>query len=234
VSNHTTNSGIYIIRNLKNGKFYLGQTQDLHHRWQSHRQKLRGGNHRNRHLQASWNKYGEKAFKFLILEYCTVEQLDEREQHYLNIYIDKGMCYNVARDARVFSRGIKHSEEHNRKISESLKGHKHTGESIERMRSTHRGQSGHKHSEETKARMREIAKNRPPISDAQKQKMSVSARNRPPISEETRQKISEANKGNKKNLGRHPSEESRQKMSEAQKRHWVKKRDEASEPDENP
>lgn len=104
-------SGIYVIANTKNGKVYIGQAQDFRHRWQDHRNNLRLNRHRNIHLQRAWNKDGEKAFRFKILEYCRIENLDEREQHFLNIYMPKGICYNIAVDVRASGRGLKRSPE---------------------------------------------------------------------------------------------------------------------------
>lgn len=37
----STISGIYIIKNLRNGKFYLGQTQNIRKRWNDHKSNLR-------------------------------------------------------------------------------------------------------------------------------------------------------------------------------------------------
>lgn len=93
-------SGIYVILNKKNGKVYIGQAVDFRRRWINHKAALRNNYHGNRHLQAAWNKYGEKPFKFQKLEYCAIEQLDEREQHYLDIYMSKGLCYNIAKDVK--------------------------------------------------------------------------------------------------------------------------------------
>lgn len=61
-------SGIYIIRNTVNGHFYIGQAVVIKRRWQVHKAELRGNYHANKHLQSSWNMYGESAFEFLVLE----------------------------------------------------------------------------------------------------------------------------------------------------------------------
>ena len=111
-------SGIYILFNSKNKKIYIGQTGNLHKRMLEHRAMLRGNYHSNLKLQYAWNKYGEKAFEFKILEYCSINQLDEREQHYLDIYIPKGICYNLSKDVTLNTRGQKLSPEHCKKLSE--------------------------------------------------------------------------------------------------------------------
>lgn len=73
-------SGIYEIVNLVNGKRYVGSAVDLAQRWREHRWGLKGRRHGNRHLQASWEKYGEAAFSFVVIELCEPAALIEREQ----------------------------------------------------------------------------------------------------------------------------------------------------------
>ena len=183
-------SGIYVIQNTKNGKVYIGQAQDFRKRWNEHRRLLDYGTHKSRHLQAAWNKYSAKAFRFYVLEYCALEMLTEREQHFIDIYKPKGMCYNIAGDVKAPMRGVRHSDEARRKISEANKGKTRTSET------------------------------RRKLSEAQKRKPSISSETRRKISEankghvttnETRHKISEANKG------KTHTEEARRKMSEARK-----------------
>lgn len=118
----TSVSGIYVILHKKSGKIYLGQAQNITHRWKQHRWALNRGNHDNQYLQRAWDKYGAKAFQFKILERCAVDQLDEREQHYLNIHIPKGCCYNIACDVSHPNRGRNLSIEHKRKIGDVHKG----------------------------------------------------------------------------------------------------------------
>lgn len=77
-------AGIYAIICTVTGKQYIGSSSDLHNRWLTHRSHLRNGRGAIL-LQRAWNKYGEEAFIFTILEY--VENPDEliaREQHYLD------------------------------------------------------------------------------------------------------------------------------------------------------
>lgn len=116
----TSVSGIYVILHKKSGKIYLGQAQNIRKRWNEHKRDLIKGDHHNIYLQRSWNKYGAKAFQFKILERCAVNQLDEREQHYLDVYIPKGFCYNISSNAGN-TRGVHPSAETKRKISESSK-----------------------------------------------------------------------------------------------------------------
>jgi len=165
---YISNSGIYIISNTKNGHCYIGQTTNLRKRFTEHKAMLRGNYHPNQPLQRAWNKHGEKYFKFSILERCKVSDLDEREQHFLNIYMPKGICYNISRNVEATTRGLKLSEEHKHKLSD-YQGNR---------------------TEEHKRKLIEARHNRPPITEETRSKMSM-ARKGKKHSPETRAKISE-------------------------------------------
>lgn len=73
--------GVYMIRNMVNGKVYIGSASVcMRRRWWQHKTTLRMGKHKNPHLQAAWNKYGREAFEFSILVYCTPEECIKSEQ----------------------------------------------------------------------------------------------------------------------------------------------------------
>lgn len=80
----TSNSGIYAIVCLPTGKRYIGSSKILRARLLSHRSDLRRNAHDSRHLQNAWNLYGADQFVIEIIEYCEIEQLLDREQHYLD------------------------------------------------------------------------------------------------------------------------------------------------------
>jgi group I intron endonuclease len=220
----TSISAIYVILNKKNGKVYIGSAYNLKKRWYEHRHYLNKSCHQNPHLQAAWNKYGAKEFQFKVLEYCAIDQLKDREQHYLDIYMPKGMCYNIALDAVAPMRGRKITEETRRKRSKALKGRILSDEHRRKIGDANKGGSGSKGrivTEETRLKISESHKHRQPISAETKQKISDSLKGRkqPPRSEAHRQKISENNKN------RPPmSDEIKRKMSEAQKLRWARKR----------
>ena len=88
--------GIYQIRNLANGKLYIGQSIDLYSRMRAHLNNLRGKRHRNSHLQRSYDKYGEKFFEFKIIEECSSKLLDDREIYWVEYYSTNNgkYCYN--------------------------------------------------------------------------------------------------------------------------------------------
>lgn len=231
MTKYTPVSGIYVILNTKNGKVYIGQTKDFLTRKHHHTYQLTSNCHSNKHLQAAWNKYGEKSFKFKILEYCSLELLDEREQHHLTIYLQKDMCYNIAKDVRSPNRGQVVSDETKRKMSIAMKGKQVSSETRRKISQTLTGRpgiKGVKHTPESIQKMKDYHKNKPPASEETRRKISESNKGRV-VSEETRRKIGESNSGKirteetKKKLSEArkrrppPSEETRRKISEASK-----------------
>lgn len=76
-------SGIYQIRNKINNKRYIGQSYYLNKRKNDHFSALRRKQHDNLYLQNSFNKYGEDAFVFEILEYCDKTKLNTLERYYI-------------------------------------------------------------------------------------------------------------------------------------------------------
>jgi len=79
-------SGIYKIRNLVNGKIYVGSAVDFDKRKREHFNLLKNNKHVNKHLQSSWNLNGEDSFLFEIIEEVhDKENLIEREQCYIDI-----------------------------------------------------------------------------------------------------------------------------------------------------
>jgi group I intron endonuclease len=208
-------SGIYVILHKKSGKIYLGQAQDIVERFGEHRSALNHNRHHNRHLQFAWNQDGAKAFQFKILERCNPEQLNEREGHFLKLYMGKRLCYNFAEDPTAPFRGRKHTEESKRRISESGKGHiPHN--------------KGQRHSAETRAKMSAAQQNRLPPTEETRRKIGAKHKGKT-ISDEHRRAVSEAakNRPPRKN-----SDEVKKKMSEAAKRRWQRQREAENESNE--
>jgi group I intron endonuclease len=110
-------TGIYTILHVASGKVYIGSALCVRCRWNGHRSTLNLGKHRNGYLQAVWNKYGKDAFVFSILEECSPDKLDEREQYWLDISqcTDERFGFNLAPIAQS-QRGIKRSEEFCKKL----------------------------------------------------------------------------------------------------------------------
>jgi len=105
-------SGIYKITNVQNGKVYYGSTKNFRMRAVGHLSDLKNGRHSNPPLQHAFNKYGEDAFMFEVVEIVEKDKtkLLEREQHFLDQFFDEGKnCYNVCLKAgsRIGSRNKK-------------------------------------------------------------------------------------------------------------------------------
>lgn len=88
-------SCIYIIRNKNNNKIYIGSTINFRKRSLEHKRDLEKNNHRNKHLQKSYNK-GNK-FTIEILEICQKEELILLETDYVLIHEsnNKNIGYNI-------------------------------------------------------------------------------------------------------------------------------------------
>jgi len=96
---HSLKSGIYKITNKLNGRIYIGSAKRFKERWKQHSYSLRKQKHSNRFLQADFNKCGEEAFVFEVIEVTEGKTKDERlliEEGYIKQYFDKGdNCYNL-------------------------------------------------------------------------------------------------------------------------------------------
>ena len=56
-------SGIYVISNCLNRKFYIGSSKDIDKRIMQHISRLIKGSHRNGHLQKAFDKYSAREIK---------------------------------------------------------------------------------------------------------------------------------------------------------------------------
>ena len=137
------NQGIYKIINVVNDKFYIGSAVNLRKRKARHFSELRAGKHKNRHLLAAWNKYGEQAFVFVVVE--EVEDrtlLLEAENRWLKQHVGKDYCYNIGTDATAPALGLSGelSPTWGRKrtpeelAAQNWSGKRHTPESREKIR----------------------------------------------------------------------------------------------------
>lgn len=108
---------VYWIQNRMTGKTYVGSALNFGHRKKQHIRDLNRGNHHSIPLQRAWDKYGEEAFEWKVLEYVEDEdKLIEREQHYLDLLKPfGGNGYNVCKIAGSV-RGLKMGREHKEKL----------------------------------------------------------------------------------------------------------------------
>lgn len=199
---------IYWIKNTQNGKFYVGSTYQRYVRWKTHKKKLRSGKHHCHHLQAAWNKYGEDAFEFKVIERVSdVSMLQQAEDRWLAEHVGKDHCYNHGLRSGAPWRGAA-KEDHpsyGRTLSDEQK--QSLRESAIEQWKLSDPRTGYKHTEEAKGK----------ISAKVQAALAEGRGGRFIPSEETRKKMSEALKGNQNATGHVRTEEHRRKLSEAQK-----------------
>lgn len=135
--------GIYKIINVVNNKFYVGSAVDLKRRKTRHFSELRNNKHSNGRLQNSWNKYGEQAFVFVVVEELSeAADLLAAENVWLKEHVGKDYCYNLGVDATAPMTGFggelsptwgyKHTDEAKAVIAAASKGRTQDAETIKR------------------------------------------------------------------------------------------------------
>jgi group I intron endonuclease len=136
------NIGIYKITNKVNGKIYVGSSTNLNRRYYLHLNLLRNNKHFNIHLQSSYNKYNEENFEFSIIEYCTADQLKEKEEYYIKILdcLNEGYNINQFSDRPPSWKGKKHTKETIEKISQGNIGKKLSEKQINGLKERSKGE----------------------------------------------------------------------------------------------
>lgn len=195
-------SGVYIIRNTSNGDSYVGSSFDVGKRLTTHKASLRKGNHHSIYLQRAWNKYGDVSFECELLETCSVDELINKEQKWINRLVPK---YNMSKYASSGMKGRKHSESTRNKIKEILRKKFTKDDFVKRAK--HAGEFVTKESikiaQEKLRIIRKSGEYKEKTSKSQKSLWDDPAH---------REKMSNAHKN--------PSLATRKKMSDAQKRLW--------------
>lgn len=147
--------GIYRIA-LNDGRCYVGQSVDIERRWRTERLELRNkkfNGNPNHYLQNAWNKYGEDAFIFEILEECALDiDLTVREQFWMdtlnsafNGRFAESSPKSVPRPPEVRAKisvahlGMTYGPETRAKISKAKRGFIHSDQTKEKMRVAHTG-----------------------------------------------------------------------------------------------
>jgi len=139
---------IYKITNINNDKSYIGQAVSIFPsgrkhggkgRWKDHVYNAKIFKNQCPLLENAIRKYGEKIFELTILEYCSVEILNEREIFYIEKYstISPG-GYNLMTGG---GNGRKHSEETKQKMSISRCGKVHTEKTKKAIGNAHKGKN---------------------------------------------------------------------------------------------
>lgn len=92
--------GIYVIWNNKNRKCYIGQSIDIGHRFSEHYYNLVTKFHSNKNLQKEWLTFGERKFRFDILERSLPIDLNEKEKHFIEKHRAYKYGYNSTEDGQ--------------------------------------------------------------------------------------------------------------------------------------
>jgi len=178
---------VYQITNLVNNKFYIGSSANLYERWRKHRNKLRSGTHPNKYIQASWNKYGERAFIFeIVAEFEAVEDMLAYEEGLIQKHLGSPLCMNLAKwvDSPMRGRTGKTHPNYGKAIPEATK--ELLRKATLRQWDVSDPRTGKTHSEEVKAK----------ISQKVQEALAQGKGGKFIPSEETRRKMSESLKGN--------------------------------------
>ena len=183
---------VYVIVNKINLKLYFGS-----HSWDGE------GLDKNYYgsgkiIKQAIKKYGKDNFiVYPIKFYDNVDECRKAEEELLKKYdiSNNQYCYNIKNSAIGWDKGLKHSEDTKRKISESIKGEKHP-------------LYGKHLSEDTKRKLSRANKGKK-LSDETRKKLSQANKGKT-LSEKTRRKIAQSLKGLKH------SDEFRKKMSQVQ------------------
>lgn len=154
------NTGIYEIKNLINGKSYIGSAVNFVKRKRCHISTLSSRKHRNDKLQKAWDKYGNKAFEFKLIIECSVDNLLTYEQILIDYKNSVKNGYNILPTAGNWV-GRKHSQETKEKMKLAWEKRK-----LKPKKPV---------ADETKRKISEskIGKKRKPFSDEAKKNMSL-------------------------------------------------------------
>jgi len=155
--------GIYKIFNIVSNKFYVGSAENFTRRKREHWWELRKGIHGNKYLQSSWQKHGEQAFIFVVVEeHLEGSDILAAENIWLKEHVGKDYCYNIATDATapmlgfsgeknpMWGRTFTHTDEAKIKISIASKTRVQSEEEKKKRRQT---MQGHYVSKETREKI---------------------------------------------------------------------------------
>jgi group I intron endonuclease len=141
-------AGIYMFKNLINGKSYVGSSENLRARFLQYFNTNYLLRNTCMYICRALLKYDYSKFSLTIIEYCSPSKCLERERHYFYLLNPE---YNLTQDPAAPMSGRKHSEKSKLMISTANIGLK---------KGENHPMYGHSHSEETKQKMSESAKKR--------------------------------------------------------------------------
>ncbi len=175
--------GIYMWKNLRNGKRYVGSSVDIRDRMYSYYNAKYLTSQKSMHICSALLEYGYSSFSLEILEYCAREDCITREDYYITLLKPE---YNVAIYASAPMLGRYHSADTKKLLSAINKG---VARSEEAKRSISEGSKGRIHTEATKKKI-----------------SATKLASKTKLSEETKEKISEKLRGKMRVVKRIPVE----------------------------
>jgi predicted GIY-YIG superfamily endonuclease len=103
-------TGIYAIKHIATGRYYVGHSRDLYSRTKQHRSELHLGRHPNPNLQHAYLQDARIEFEYVLTN------LDEElalslEQQILDRYYDTGLLFNRARSAMAMNKDMPVTDE---------------------------------------------------------------------------------------------------------------------------
>lgn len=84
--------GIYAIKNKINDKVYIGRSTDIRRRWVTHLNDARKGETSKIHI--AMRELGIENFYLEVLEECSLQELNDKEQYYIDLYDSWHNGYN--------------------------------------------------------------------------------------------------------------------------------------------
>lgn len=196
--------GIYKITSPSN-KVYVGQSVDVEKRFKTY---LRYSCKSQPKLLASLKKHGSENHKYEIILICSKEELSSNEKYYVDLF----GCFNSINGLNIRDGGgnsAKLSNEQKLKISNSLKGVRH---SLERVEKNRLAQLNKKSSIEKRKREEMFPK-------VKKSRLGCT------LTDTQKQHLRNINLGaNNPNFGKQRTEESRGKTRESVTQYWKSKK----------
>jgi len=216
---------IYLIRNLVNGKGYVGKTErTIHLRFSQHKIEANAGS--KSALHAAMRKYGTHNFSVIEIASSETHQLNDLEKHFIAAYetfapLGRGYNLTLGGEGQSGRKFGPHSEQHRKKISDGNKGKVF---SIERRKHISESQKGKRYSQETLSKLK-VSHQGKTASDETKAKMTIAQKARwQGMSDSERNNIASKLRGKKAPTR---SEEWHRKQSKAQSKPWSLARREA-------
>lgn len=148
--------GIYGIENRIENKWYVGQSINLYKRLGGHIDRLRRGDHPLLQLQADYDRLGRDSFEVHVLEFCDLDNLNERECFWIKEKdaVKNGYCTSTGGYG---GSGVKWSEEAKCRLSERRQGHTVSQEARDKISQTNKGRKpgfgGRCHTDEVKEKI---------------------------------------------------------------------------------